>query len=561
MKVVTVKEMKQLERAADAGGHSYAEMMERAGRSVAQAVQSYASVQDAEVLVLVGPGNNGGDGLVAARYLKQAGARVVCYLVRARDAEDPNWTAVRQLGVPCTFADQDTDTSGLRDLATRAQIIIDALLGTGIARPITGPLERLLRTVRDVVHAHRTQAEPRWQHLQLSSRRAPRNRPPLVVAVDVPSGLNCDTGAVDPATLPADLTITFAAVKRGQLALPGFETLGELIVADIGIDPALTSELSTEVVTAEMARRLLPPRPLDAHKGTFGKAMIVAGSINYPGAPYLAAAAAARSGAGLITLAPPQPLYNLLATRLTEATFVLLPHDLGVLVPAAIKVLAEHLSGYRVLLLGPGLGQDSKTVEFVHKLLGISSGVESRRLGFRHADQPVPEKLELPRLVVDADGLNALAQVREWWTHLPENSVLTPHPGEMARLTSQDIRHADRIELARAQAQAWRQVVVLKGAFTVVAAPDGRAAIVPFATPALATAGTGDVLAGTIAGLLAQGTEPYDAAACGAYLHGQAAVLAAEEMGVHPSHASGVLAGDLLRNLPRAIEQVKTITF
>jgi hydroxyethylthiazole kinase-like uncharacterized protein yjeF len=275
--------------------------------------------------------------------------------------------------------------------------------------------------------------------------------------------------------------------------------------------------------------------------------------VNYTGAPYLCAAGAARVGTGLVTLAPPQPIHAILATKFTEATYVLLPHNMGVYVPSAIKVLAPHLEGYTALLLGPGLGQEDETVEFVHQLLGVTPAEQERHIGFQPKAGMGAEPVALPPLVIDADGLNALAKAQEWWKALPANSILTPHPGEMSRLTGVEAKviNQDRVALAQKYAEEWQQVVVLKGAYTVVAAPDSRTMLMPFANPSLATAGTGDVLAGAIAGMLAQGLAPYDAAVCGAYLHGLAGEIAAGRIG-----AAGMLAGDLLSALPEAIESL-----
>jgi NAD(P)H-hydrate epimerase len=370
----------------------------------------------------------------------------------------------------------------------------------------------------------------------------------------VPSGVNCDTGAVDPVTLPADLTITFAAAKLGQFRFPAASILGQLVVADIGIPSALCAEVQREVATHAAIADRLPARPHDAHKGTFGKAMIVAGSTNYVGAASLAGAAAGRIGAGLVTLAAPAALHSVLAQKLTEATHLLLPHDMGALAPGAIKVLADHVDDYASLLLGPGLGQDPQTIIFVHNLFGLEVEGRTRQIGFQRDAAPPSTPLSLPPLVIDADALNALASLDEWWRHLPAQSILTPHPGEMGRLMKVETAsvNADRIATAARQAAEWRHVVVLKGAFTVVAAPDGRTTVIPFATAALATAGTGDVLAGSIAGLLAQGLSPYDAALCGAYLHGLAGAMLEKQVG-----DAGTLAGDLLPLLPKALRQIR----
>jgi NAD(P)H-hydrate epimerase len=556
MKLVTVKEMKQLEQAADAAGHTYATMMENAGRAVANAIQERIPAKNKRMLVLVGPGNNGGDGLVAARYLSQAGAQIVCYLWKSRPDDDPNLQAAQQGSIHCIQSTNDGNGKTLRKALENADVIIDALLGTGIQRPIKGTLKELLGLVRQVAQERQRPLPTGLTKLvpYLDDSTSASSTSPLIVAVDVPSGLDCDTGEVDPATLRADLTVTFAAAKRGQFLFPGAGMVGELVVADIGIEPALSQDIQTEIATPHSIGTMLPSRPLNAHKGTFGKAIIVAGSTNYCGAPYLAAAATARVGAGLVTLAPPHSIYPVLATKLSEATFLLLPHDMGVLVPGAIKVLAPKLPEYSALLIGPGLGREKQTVALVHQLLGIAQSQKSSRIGFQSSPESGAEKVQLPPLVIDADGLNALTAAENWWTFVPENSILTPHPGEMARLTGLDSAEINdtRIATAISYAKKWSQVVVLKGAFTVVAAPDGCATTIPFANPGLATAGTGDVLAGAIAGMLAQGLSTFHAAICGAYLHGLAGEIATRQLGT-----AGILAGDLLPALPVAISQLR----
>jgi len=300
-----------------------------------------------------------------------------------------------------------------------------------------------------------------------------------------------------------------------------------------------------------MVRGWLPPRPPDAHKGTFGKALIVAGSVNYTGAAYLSGAAATRAGAGLVTLALPAAIHAAVAARLAEATYLLLPQEVGVIAAGAAHVVAERMGGYDALLLGPGLGRERETVAFVEALLGGAGG--RRHLGFVGTEENEAPPPMLPPLVVDADGLNILAEMADWPKRLPPGSILTPHPGEMARLMGCAVAdvQAGRVAVAQAQAAAWGQVIVLKGAYTVVAAPDGRTGIEPFANPGLATAGTGDVLAGTIVALRAQGLGPFEAATAGAYLHGLAGELARAEMG-----EAGMVAGDTLTHLPQAWQRV-----
>ncbi len=373
----------------------------------------------------------------------------------------------------------------------------------------------------------------------------------------MPSGLNSDDGALDPAALPADLTVTLAAAKRGHVLFPGAEAVGKLVVGDIGIPPDLYADIILEMATSAQIARLLPPRPAGAHKGTFGKALVVAGSVNYTGAAYLAAGSASRVGTGLVTLAPPQPIYPIVASRLAEATYLLLPHDMGVLAPGAVKVLSEKIGDYDALVLGPGFGQEKPTEEFLSQLLSGHQAAHKRRLGFARTEdveEASSEGVKLPPLVVDADGLNLLAKIDNWWEQLPSETILTPHPGEMARLMDSDTKEvqADRFGCATEMAAKWGHVVVLKGAYSVICAPDGRITVLPFANPAMATAGSGDVLAGAIVGMRAQGLAPFEAALVGAYLHGLAGELARDAVG-----DAGVVAGDLMGLLPLAISQLR----
>jgi NAD(P)H-hydrate epimerase len=547
MKVVTVDQMQRIESDSDAAGHSYAEMMEQAGRSVAEVIAARASVRDKHALILVGPGNNGGDGLVAARYLNQAGAHVTCYLVRDRSPDrDENFRRVLEGRVEVVLAERDEASQRLRDLSNRADVLIDALLGTGTHLPLRGGVSKMLRVVSSIVEERRRPAMA--EHTPLVPRASTAGRgEPFVVAVDGPTGLEYGSGALDQAAVPVDLTVTFAYPKAGHFLFPGAAAVGELVVADIGIDAAFAADVNLEVVTPAMVRSWLPVRPLNAHKGTFGRAMIVAGSVNYTGAAYLAGAAATRAGAGLVTLALPSAIHGAVAARLAEATYVLLPQVLGVVSRDAASVLREALDGYEGLLIGPGLGREDEAVDFLERLLGGSE--ERRSVGFLRSGAATPARSDLPPLVIDADGLNILAGVENWPRRLPPETVLTPHPGEMARLMDGPIRavQEDRVAAARSQAVEWGQVVVLKGAYTVVAGPDGRTVIEPFANPGLATAGTGDVLAGTIVALRSQGLGAFEAAAAGAYLHGLAGELTRQEIG-----AAGMVAGDVLAHLPQA---------
>lgn len=536
MKIFSVAEMIAAEKAADTAGVTYAQLMETAGQSVAAAIIERYAVQHARVLVLVGPGNNGGDGLVCGRYLADAGADVAFYLSKPRDPQtDENMARIQQMGFFVVEAGFDQRFRVLRTRLAITDILVDALLGTGVTRPITGELAKLLQQVRVGLDERRAalheQLRPRLvsigkvtpPHPAASSPPTPSPRGvlaahPFTVAVDCPSGLNCDTGELDALALPADLTVTFAGPKLGHFKFPGAAACGELVVADIGISPDLPEVrgVAVELMTAVHAHNLLPSRPIDGHKGSFGKLLIAAGSDRYRGAPVLAARAAFRAGAGLVALVVPELVRDTAVVALPEATYLPVP-DTAVLSAQAMEALLPALADCSALLVGPGLGQTA--VSFMQALLAAG---------------------RLPPLVVDADGLNMLAKLEGWPAKLPPHTVLTPHPAEMARLMAislAELLAQDRVAVARQQAQAWGHVVLLKGAYTVIAAPDGRVTVLPFANPVLAVGGSGDVLSGVIVALLGQGLRPYDAAVLGGYLHGAAGAL-------YPGK-SGLLAGEM----------------
>jgi hydroxyethylthiazole kinase-like uncharacterized protein yjeF len=598
MKIVNVDEMRRIEQATDGAGHSYAAMMDMAGQAVAGIANGLMLTGgEKNVLILIGPGNNGGDGLVAARYLRERGHQVTAYVWKRDIKGDQNfrWLKQRRRGVAILWADNDAGFAKLREEVQSTDLIIDALLGTGVARPIEGTLADLLLVVRTELAARRTsgveQASeplldmPRFPIMEAQSlgmsalpRREPPDwdeafdedfdeddsgepwaddeedwedweeeepaRPPWalppVLAVDCPSGLNCDTGALDPATLSAEVTLTFAFPKWGQLQYPGAGACGLLAVADIGVPAGLADDIQVELAEPIYIRRWLPARPADAHKGTFGKVMIVAGSLNYTGAAYLSAAAATRAGAGLITLAIPAPLHAVLAGVLPEVTWLPLPGPEGTHSAEGIRHLLNSVSSYDALLVGPGLTTSEPVRQFVSTLFSTGG---------------LSQETWASRTVVDADALNVLADLQEtdWAARLPLMSILTPHPGEMARLigsTAQEV-NAERLPTARNWSAKWSHIVVLKGAYTVVAAPDGRAAVIPFALPNLATAGSGDVLAGAIVAMLAQGLPPYEAAICGAYLHGHAGLLIARTNGM-----AAAAARDILEHFPEALRHL-----
>ncbi len=539
MKLVTVTEMQTVERQADASGLTYAQMMENAGRSLAEIVHGcYGMPKPGTVLALVGSGNNGGDALVALRHLAGWGWRASAYLVRPRETGDPLVSALQEAGGEVQTNAGKGDLSSLGTLLEGSDVLLDGVLGTGARLPLKQEVAEALNYTKD------------WLEKNLGRLR--------VVAVDCPSGVDCDTGQAAPETLKADLTVTMAAVKQGLLRFPAAESVGDLRIAEIGALERLDAWLGIRrfVVDAKMVQRILPPRPLTAHKGTFGTALVVAGSVNFTGAAWLAGQAAYRCGAGLVTLAVPYPLHAALAGQFPEATWLLLPDELGVIAESAVSVVRQGLGRATALLVGPGFGLEETSLRFLDSLFE-AAGAPHKSMGFaplQKVEAASPQSA-LPPVVVDADGLKLLSRLPGWQTRLPAPAVLTPHPGEMAVLTGLEKEEllADRIATAEHFARKWGHVVVLKGAFSVVASPDGRTGVIPVATPALARAGTGDVLAGLIVGLRAQGVEAFEAAYAGAWIHAQAGLQAARELG----STAAVLAGDVLRAVPAQMARLE----
>ncbi len=540
IKVFTVAEMVAAERAADAAGVSYAEMMETAGRRVAEAISARMPVDERRILILVGPGNNGGDGLVAGRYLAKAGADVAFYLYKSRDAgQDANYALVQQMGLFVAEAGLDQRYRVLRTRLQSTDIMLDALLGTGVTRPIGGNLASLFKEIKSFLSAGRAETNGALTSIAHLNQQTDRPKRPMIVAVDCPSGLNCDSGALDPLAIESDLTVTFAGPKQGHFYFPGAAACGELVVADINIAADLpeVKNVRTELATARMARSLLPDRSSSGHKGTFGTALIAAGSEHYWGAPLLAAQGAYRVGAGLVALVVPEAIRSTVAGQMPAATYPPIK-ERKIFNADSARFLFEQSDPAKGMLIGPGIGP---AADFIAALLDLAA-----------SEQEEPQKL--PPLVIDADGLNMLAKLPNWWQRLPSGSILTPHPGEMARLVDvplAELKKADRVELAREWALRWGHVVLLKGAYTVVADPGGICAILPFANPLLAVGGSGDVLSGVIVGLLAQGLIPYDAALLGGYIHGAAAELAVETFG-----DAGMLASELAEWIPQVRRQL-----
>lgn len=509
--------MRQAERDCTRLGISAAGLMENAGKAVAEEIRRIlGQVEQKPILFLIGPGNNGGDGLVAARHLYDWGAYPGVYLLAERPSDDSNLEQIRSRGLTLINASEDISHGSLNDWLSRSVAVVDAVFGTGKVRPLEDVLAKILSEVMA--------AKQRRLAMQL-------------IAVDLPSGLDGDTGHTDPASLFADNTITLGFPKPGLFLAPGAERAGKISVVSIGIPESLVDSIPDEMITQERVRSLLPKRPLAANKGTFGRLLVVAGSVNYVGAAYLACSGAMRAGAGLVAAAAPASLYPILGSKLTEVTHVPLAETPPGYISSRAAVSARReLKNSRALLVGCGLGQNPSVTRFVKSFLLTK-------------DIPVPA-------VIDADALNALAGIPDWSIKLSGEVIMTPHPGEMARLTglSVDTIQSDRINLAKQKAREWQKTVVLKGAYTVLAAVDGRCMVAPFANPGLASAGTGDILAGVIAALLVQGLPAFEAAALGVYLHGSAGERVKDRLG-----DTGMVASDLLTELPLAIKQLKQL--
>ena len=516
MKVATAAQMRAIDRRAiDDMGIPGPVLMEAAGIALARAcAEELGGTAGKRVAFVCGPGNNGGDGFVAARHLATAGARVTVILAsppeKLKGDAAVHFAPLRWTGVRIVEAGGPEFE---RVASESWDLVGDALLGTGARGPLGGTVGLLV--------AHMA---------EMAERGVP------VVAADIPSGVDADTGAlIDFVAVTARRTVTFALPKPGLLVYPGAAHAGRVTVADIGLPRSLITDnpaLNFELTTVEEMRRLLPPRSQarDANKGAFGTVLVIAGSAGMAGAAVLSALSALRAGAGLVMLAVPQSVLDTAAALAPEVVLRTLPEtpDRTHGGPGAVDAALALADRADAVAIGPGMGGNPAVAAFVQPFV--------RRVG-----KPV---------VVDADGLNALTSsltsVRYRGT---TPTVLTPHPGEMARLLGMETREVqhDRQAAVTRCAQSFKAVALLKGARSLIAAPDGRMAFNRGGTPALATAGSGDVLTGTIAALLAQHLSAFEAARTGAYLHALAGEIAAERLG-----EAGVLAGDVRDSLPLA---------
>lgn len=519
--LVTASEMQALDRhTIEARGLPGSLLMESAGRALVAPVLAWrrrAKRPEAPIRALCGAGNNGGDGFVLVRHLMTEGIPAEAVLVGdskrlPRDAAT-NWQRLEALDAPRRVIDPKDEDLDWGALLGGTSVAVDALFGTGLKREIAGGYARLIEA------------------LDAARRDGLR-----VVSVDVPSGIAANAGQVLGVAVTADATVTISLPKIGLALEPGRSHAGLVVVARVGIDDPDPHRLPrVELWNARAVAERLPDRGRAGHKGSFGHVLVVAGSAGKTGAAALSARAAARAGAGLVTLAHPSGIeaeLSGLPVEVMSAPVAATPA--GGFAHAGEKAIDELVASRDVVALGPGLGQDPETVDLVRRLVGT-------------IDRP---------LVIDADGLNALVGQLGRLADRPQPAVLTPHPGEAARLLDTDAGgvNADRVAAARQLAAASGSIVLLKGAATVVAEPKGRACIVPTGGPVLATGGTGDVLTGVVAALLAQGLDAFDAAAVAAWWHGATADRAPQR-GV----GFGMLASELADGLPAAAEEIRRV--
>ena len=515
--LVTGQQMRELDRLTiERYGTPGRVLMERAGAGATAHLlrafpQLLSDTRKASVLVLAGKGNNGGDGFVMARLLRQRG--LACEVVLAAKRADVSGDARRALSAFVRGRGRITEVTRpdqlalVEDKLRSCGLVVDALLGTGLNAPVRGLAAGLIALVNG------------------------SGRP--VVAVDIPSGLDADRGQPLGDAVQARLTVTFGYPKLGLSQHPGLDYVGRLVVVDIGIAPEALATVRPTVglLSPETVGRFVQPRQPDSHKGSFGHLLVVAGARGKSGAALLAASAGLRTGTGLVTLAGPESLVPVFSVAVLEAMTLGLPERADGSLRMAAGALRAALQARTAVAFGPGIGVSADTLKLTRWLL-------------KHAELP---------LLIDADGLNCVASQPDMLRDASQPVVLTPHPGEMARLTDTNSTEvqANRLERARSFATSFRCHVVLKGARTVIAAPDGWAWINPTGNSGMASGGMGDVLAGIIGGLLAQGYQPAEACQLGVFIHGSAGDLAAREIG-----PVGILARDVIDRLPRALRSL-----
>lgn len=517
MKLVTGSQMADMDRrAVQEMGVPGLDLMENAGRAVFERARRMLSTCcGGKAVVVCGQGNNGGDGFVVARYLRAQGVEVVAFLVGRRDAVRGDARAHLEralgLGIPVKEVTGETELGTVAQEVSRAALIVDAVLGTGMKGAVRG-------LAADVIGRMNASGRP-------------------ILSVDLPSGVNADTGQVDGPCVRAQVTVTFGLPKMGHAFYPGKAYCGALEVADIGFPCGVLEEAASlaEWVTSEEVASVLPRRRPDAHKGDCGRVVVIAGSVGLTGAAALASMGALRTGAGLVTLAVPESLNDILEVKLTEVMTRPVPEVrkrrcLSLRAVGEIRRLMEKADG---LALGPGIGTHRETVELVARIV---------------RETAIPT-------VIDADGLNSLARDSTPLRDTAAEVVLTPHPGELSRLLGKSVSEivSDPMGAAQEASERLRAVVVLKGAPTVTATREGALYVNSTGNAGMATGGSGDVLTGVVVGLIGQGLSPSDAAWSGVFVHGLAGDLAKAKKG-----EMGMIAGDILEAVPEALQLLRS---
>jgi ADP-dependent NAD(P)H-hydrate dehydratase / NAD(P)H-hydrate epimerase len=522
MKILTSEEMREVDRlTTERYGIPGLTLMENAGASVSRYIeQRFSNLAQRRIVVLCGKGNNGGDGFVASRHLRELGAKPEVYLVAApeemRGDAATNCKRWQEAYGELRIVRDSSAWQSAKPTLASADIIVDALLGTGTRGAVGGLLGAVIEDV--------------------NQRRGPVRS--AVVAVDIPSGLVADTGEANGPVVKAAYTVTFTAPKMGMIVGASGNHVGQLCVCDISSPPELIEEIgqsNVRWIDAREVSKFAVPRRADGNKGNYGHALIVAGSVGKSGAAVLASWAALRVGAGLATVATPEPVLPIVAAHTPEIMAEPLPAtEAGTVSMRSFEYerFDKLVKGKRALAIGPGLTTQDETQQFVHAVV---------------------DKRTVP-IVLDADGLNAFAGRAQELKNGAGPIALTPHPGEMSRLLGCEIKdvQARRLEVARKSAADWNAFVILKGRQTVIASPDGQIFINSTGNPGMSTGGTGDVLTGMLAGLTAQfGTNDWvRVLAFGVYLHGLAGDVAYAETGEAP-----LLASDLIHAIPRAYQE------
>lgn len=517
MKIASSKEIYQIESNSEKLGITTKILIENAGLKIAQRIiNEIENISLTNIIILVGKGNNGNDGLIAASHLSSWGIKVVAYLCIKRPSSDYYLKAAQNSGVLIEHHSVKSKKH-LKDILNKAHIVVDAILGTGNRKKISSPISDILT------------------HLKTSKVE---NKKLKIIAIDVPSGINPDTGLIDSYSVKADKTFVLGLYKIGMFENPQPEYYGQKSVLDIGIPNNIDKHINYELITKSWVKKHIPQRSLSASKDDFGKVLMIVGSKDYPGAASLAANAAIRSGAGLVTVGLTESIKTIVASNAIESVFLTLPSNASgnILPKKAIDIIKEKITYQNVFLYGCGISQ-AKEMQTLTKLI-LSS------------------KNNLP-IIIDADGLNILAKLNNqgirWWENMPHNTILTPHIKEMSRLTGIEIKdiQENRISISLKYAKIWNKIIILKGPHTIIAFPNKTLMVSPFTTPLLATAGTGDILAGLIAGLIAQKIPPEFAASVGVYIHGEAAILASYNL-----KANNIIASDLNLSIPMTIKSI-----